>query len=85
MKFKDTNGTLRLQTMQKMVEAEEGYEVTKAKIMQIKARMNETIAGTEVWTSLNSRLKEAREAEDLYRQEVIMYATMLTAYATLAK
>lgn len=85
MKFKDTSGTLRLQTMQNMVEAEEGYEVTKAKIMQIKARMNETIVGTEVWTSLDSRLKEAREAEGLYRQEVIMYATMLTAYATLAK
>jgi hypothetical protein len=85
VKFKDTDGKLRLATMQKMMEAEEGYEIAKAGISRIKTQMANSIPGLGAWTHLELKLKECRETEDLYRQEVIMYATMLTAYATLAK
>lgn len=85
MKFKDTDGKLRLATMQKMHEAEEGYEITKAGISRIKAEMAKSIPGMGAWTHLDIKLQEYRQTEDLYRQDVIMYATMLTAYATLAK
>lgn len=81
--FKDSGGALRLQTLKKMSEAEEGFEVEKARIMHIKRQMSNT--GTVNRVFLEAELERARVAQDLYREEAVMYATMLTAYATLVQ